>query len=84
MQINRSELGCAPPSRHPVVPNHLPHVSVKTPLVFGTPVSDSPLAPPLVLLTDPRGCAKSPLVRAPTARAPLVTSGIEQLRLLPQ
>ena len=26
---------------------------VKTPLVFGTPVSDSPLASPLVLLPDP-------------------------------
>jgi hypothetical protein len=50
---------------------------VKTSPGNGTPVSDSPLAPPLVLLTDPRGCAKSPLVRAPTARAPLVTSGIE-------
>ena len=50
---------------------------MKIPHTHGTPVGDSPLAPPLVLLTDPQGCAKSPLVRAPTARAPLVTSGIE-------
>jgi hypothetical protein len=50
---------------------------METPLLFGTPVGDSHLAPPLVLLTDPQGCAKSLLVRAPTARAPLVTSGIE-------
>ena len=59
-------------------------MDMKTPLVFGTPVGDDPLASPLVLLNDPRGCAKSPLVRAPTAHVPLVTSGIEQLRLLPQ
>ena len=52
MQINRSELGAPLQSRYPVVPNHLPHATcVKTPLVFGTPVSDSSLASPLVLPT---------------------------------
>lgn len=66
-----------PPSCATEPDSYFPYESCFIALIFRTSVSDSLLASPLVLLTDPRGCAKSPLVRAPTARVPLVTSGIE-------